>query len=359
MKLQKISNIVSPFAGISFINNAFNECGNELGISSTSIGFSYSEIIRNFGKIFFSGGNCAEDIQTHFQKHLKSIPHNNVPSADTILRGIKEHIGDKIVYIENRDGNANVKFEQAGTLSRAEIYNFMKIKLILFSILLLNLNVKAQNDTSKLSIDVTADMVSRFVWRGMPMSSSPAIQPSLSVAYGKFSIGTWASYTIAQEGLQEIDLFINYESEYFSLTLNDYFNPEEPLQIARYCQYTDSITGHLLEGVLKLNGPESFPLSLDAGVMLYGNDKKENGDNYYSTYIGLNYTAEINEIEFTPFIGITPFESMYASKLEVVNLGVTAVKTLSISDKFELPLTANFILNPHTEMVFLVIGITL
>ncbi len=90
MKLQKISNNVSPFEGISFINNAFNECGlsklidNELGIRSTSIGFSYSEIIRNFGNIFISVGNCAEDIQTHFGKHLKSIPHNNVPSADTI-----------------------------------------------------------------------------------------------------------------------------------------------------------------------------------------------------------------------------------------------------------------------------------
>ena len=28
-------------------------------------------------------------------------------------------IGNKIVSIENRDGNANVKFEQTGTLSRA------------------------------------------------------------------------------------------------------------------------------------------------------------------------------------------------------------------------------------------------
>lgn len=33
-------------------------------------------------------------------------------------------IGDKIVYIENRDGNANVKFEQAATLTRA--YNLLK-----------------------------------------------------------------------------------------------------------------------------------------------------------------------------------------------------------------------------------------
>ena len=143
---------------------------------------------------FLSGGDCAEDIQTHLGKHLKSIPGNHVPSADTILRGIKElatqntsftsnqgktydfnintklnllniksllltkqlqkdtyydfdydnqiiatekydtkhtykhtkgyfpgvaTIGNKIVYIENRDGNANVKLEQASTLSRA------------------------------------------------------------------------------------------------------------------------------------------------------------------------------------------------------------------------------------------------
>ena len=33
-------------------------------------------------------------------------------------------IGDKIVYVENRDGNANVKFEQAGTLTRA--YELLK-----------------------------------------------------------------------------------------------------------------------------------------------------------------------------------------------------------------------------------------
>jgi len=154
----------------------------------------YSDIIKNFVNVFYSGGSCAEDIQTHLGKHLKSIPGNSVPSADTILRGIKEltipnktyiskqgksydfnvntklnllniksllltgqlesdayydfdydnqiiatekydtkrtykhcngyfpgvaTIGNKIVYIENRDGNANVKFEQENTLSRA------------------------------------------------------------------------------------------------------------------------------------------------------------------------------------------------------------------------------------------------
>jgi len=205
MKLQKISTNVSPFSGISFVNNEFDKVGmsqlidSELGMRVKTVGFSYSDIIKNLGNVFYSGGDCAEDIQTHLGKHLKSIPNNHVPSADTILRGIKElttqnttfmskqeffydfninaklntlniksllltkqlerdtyydfdydnqiiatekydtkrtykhtkgyfpgiaTIGNKIVYIENRDGNANVKFEQAATLSRA--YSHLK-----------------------------------------------------------------------------------------------------------------------------------------------------------------------------------------------------------------------------------------
>jgi hypothetical protein len=200
MKLQKKSTNISPFAGISFINNEFNNTGmsqlidNVLGERVKTVGYSYSDIIKNLFNVFYSGGNCAEDIQSHLGNHLKSILENDVPSADTILRGIKElstpnsiftskqdisynfninsnlnslnikslilnkqlqkevsydfdydnqiiatekydakltykhtkgycpgvaTIGNKIVYIENRDGNVNVKFEQAATLSRA------------------------------------------------------------------------------------------------------------------------------------------------------------------------------------------------------------------------------------------------
>lgn len=200
MKIQKTSTSISPFAGISFANAIFNNCGlsqlidKELGSRVSTVGYSYSDIIRNYANIIFSGGTCAEDIQTHLGKYLKAIPNNNVPSADTMLRGVKQlatenqvftsqqdkqytfsintglnrlniksliltdqlqpgneydfdydnqviatrkydakktykknhgylpgvaSIDDMIVYIENRDGNANVKFEQAATLSRA------------------------------------------------------------------------------------------------------------------------------------------------------------------------------------------------------------------------------------------------
>ena len=200
MKVQKITNTVSPFAGISFVNYHFNNAGvtqlidTELGDRVKLFGFQYGEIIRNLNNVFLGGGDCIEDISTHLGDHLKVIPGNNVPSPDTVLRSIQElstintsftskadisydfninnklnrlniktlihtkqlyagneydfdydnqvlankkydakrtykknkgyvpgiaTIDDKIVYVENRDGNSNVKFEQAGTLERA------------------------------------------------------------------------------------------------------------------------------------------------------------------------------------------------------------------------------------------------
>lgn len=200
MKLQIKSTSVSPFAGISFVEESFRQTGlsqlidKELGARVRLFGYSYSDILKNYNNIFLSGGDCAEDIQTHLGEYLKSIPGNAVPSADTLLRGVKElatenstfkskqgisyqfninkklnllnvksllqtkqleagifydfdydnqiiatekydakrtykhtqgyfpgvaTIGNKIVYVENRDGNANVKFEQAATLTRA------------------------------------------------------------------------------------------------------------------------------------------------------------------------------------------------------------------------------------------------
>lgn len=200
MKIQKYTNTVSPFAGISFVNHSFNKSGltqlidKELGSRVKTVGYSYGDIIRNLTNVFLSGGGVVEDINSHLREHLKGIPFNSVPSADTVLRGLKElstgntvyksqsdisynfninkklnslniksllltkqlesgksydfdydnqitannkydakrtykknkgyfpgvaTIDDKIVYVENRDGNANVKFKQAATLERA------------------------------------------------------------------------------------------------------------------------------------------------------------------------------------------------------------------------------------------------
>ena len=104
VKIQKLKHKVSPFAGISLVNEAFNKVGlshlidNVLGRRVKLIGYSYSDIIRNMSNVFISGGDVVEDIDTHLGKHLKTIPYNSVPSPDTVLRGLKELSNGNTIY---------------------------------------------------------------------------------------------------------------------------------------------------------------------------------------------------------------------------------------------------------------------
>lgn len=239
----------------------------------------------------------------------------------------------------------------------------MKIKttlLTLFFFLSFQIGFsQEQVEEKNFSADVSVDLVSRYVWRGINLSESPSIQPNLAFSYKGFSFGSWASYSFARENFQEVDLFLTYETEHLNFTINDYYNPLDTLgNMGDYFHLTNKITRHTIEGMFTLSGSDNFPLSFTTGIMFYGNDRGENGKNQYSTYLELSYAAKIQKIEVTPFIGFTPAKGFYGKDFNVVNVGVTAVKNIEFSDKFKLPLKSSFIINPEQEKVFFVIGIT-
>ncbi len=105
IKVQKISNNITPFAGISFINNEFNRIGlgnlidNQLGIRVSTCGYQYSDIVRSWFDIFLCGGDCAEDIAQHLRPTLENIPQSKVPSPDTLLRSLDELAADNTTVI--------------------------------------------------------------------------------------------------------------------------------------------------------------------------------------------------------------------------------------------------------------------
>jgi len=239
----------------------------------------------------------------------------------------------------------------------------MKMKsALLIATLLLSFQFcysQEQEEEKNFSVDVSADLVSRYVWRGINLSESPSIQPNLAFAYKGFSFGSWASYSFARESFQEVDLFLTYETDHLNFTINDYYNPLDSLgNVGDYFHLKNKNTRHTLEGMFTVNGSDNFPISFTAGVMFYGYDKGDDGKNLYSTYFELSYAAKIQEIEVTPFIGFTPAKGYYGEDFNVVNIGVTAVKTIEFSDKFQLPLKSSFIINPEQEKVFFVIGVT-
>ncbi len=125
MKIQNFKTTVNPFSGNSLVNHHFNKSGmsqlidNELGVRVKYIGYQYSEIFRNLTNVFLSGGDAIEDINTHFGEHLKSIPENNVPSADTVLRAFKELTTENTVYTS--DSGLSYNFNINNKLNRLNI----------------------------------------------------------------------------------------------------------------------------------------------------------------------------------------------------------------------------------------------
>ena len=234
----------------------------------------------------------------------------------------------------------------------------MKKCYYLFSLLIMPLNAFSQDSLSH--FDISADIVSRYIWRGMALSTSPAFQPGISCTLGNFEIGSWASYTFALEPLQEVDLYMAYSVSNLTVMVYDYYNPFENIDTSEnYFDWNSETTRHLLEGSLEWSGIGDLPFTFLLATILYGNDKDESGENYFSTYFETSYAFSLKEgKELSVFAGITPFSGMYAEKFALVNLGCSLMKEIKITDNFSVPLTGSLVVNPDAQKVYAVLSIS-
>jgi len=259
--------------------------------------------------------------------------------------------------------------------------------------------LKAQDVNDKkfklpFKLNVGADLMSRYVWRGLDYGGSPSIQPTLSFSIGGFEIGYWGAMAMTHN-FAETDLFARYSIKGFTITLTDYYIPALATEVNdtkfTYSKNPDKInfdttsgdhlnryTCHSVEAVLQYKGPEKFPFSILVATYIYGNDKSPedtvftqtglvqsvNFKNRYSTYIELGYSFAVKSFNFDVFAGATPFSSVYSTPayeggFAVVNTGITAYRSVKITDNFSLPLKASLIFNPQTSGFHFVFGVTL
>jgi len=235
-------------------------------------------------------------------------------------------------------------------------------------------STNAQKDSSSVSFNVGADIVSRYIWRGSDIGRSPSIQPSIEITAGGFAIGYWGAVATSQftngsfSANQESDLYLSYTlKEMFTITLTDYFLSCDTFTNNHYYEFNENKTGHLLEATLSFNGTENIPFSFLVATNVWGADaRKANGDKFYSTYSELSYKTSIKDVELNAFVGanlIAPNldkdeSGYYGDYMGVVNLGLTGTKEIKVTEKFTMPCFVSLITNPQTENIFMVLGIT-
>lgn len=251
--------------------------------------------------------------------------------------------------------------------------------------------IKAQTDTNKYKIDMdlSADLYSRYIWRGTQFGgNSPSIQPGITATWKNLELGAWGAYSLG--GLnpsQEMDLYLDYTfaNDKFTVIVTDYYFPREN-SVYDYFEYDKDKTGHIFEGGINYNGADKCPFSFSAYVNFYGADAEKLGNDIsdtatfnkktgiqYSNYFEFGYnTTTKKDIDVNLFLGLTlnnPLKEdiktgfigetgFYGSSLGVVNLGITASKKIKIRDDYSLPITASLITNPQAERVYLIFGIS-
>jgi len=239
-----------------------------------------------------------------------------------------------------------------------------------------------QAEPGKVFLNIGADLVSRYIWRGQNFGKSAAIQPTASISAFGFTLGAWGSYAFSSHSLQiddstsitynfsELDLFISYRYKYFTLMLFDYYapGPIDTLPGNDYFNWKNKNTFHTLEASFIFDGPEKFPVQFIASVLVYGADKGKDSTgaygfgtkNNYSTYFELSYQFNVKGFGIKPFIGGIPFGSLwYGPEAGINNVGINIRKDIPVSKKFSIPIQSNLIFNPLSKKAYLVFILSL
>lgn len=222
----------------------------------------------------------------------------------------------------------------------------------------------------KVAVNTGVDLYNRYVWRGLDIANTPSVQPSLSAGISGFECGVWGAYTLSNQTSEsdEIDFWLGYTREFnqgasVSLLATDYYFPNAGIDFFNFNDY-DAVDdddnpdpgAHTLEVGLSVTGPESFPVTVSG----YVNVHNDAGNN---TYFQVDYPVTAGDTELGFFCGFTAGSEdnpgYYGTdEFSVINVGVSAVRDIKVSESFSVPLTVALVVNPEAEISHLLVGMS-
>ena len=209
---------------------------------------------------------------------------------------------------------------------------------------------------------VGSDFVSRYIWRGTDFGNSPSIQPTVAFSTGGLTIGFWGAYA-TNDVYQETDFYGGYSvdlnnSGSLYLGFTDYMFPGAGFDISNFNNYDNSngAGSHSIEINASYSGPEKLPISVAFNIFIH--NVKDN-----PVYFELGYAVPVKDVNFSLFLGGSAGNgaAYYGStrKFDIVNTGIKASKEIKITDSFSLPVFGSVFVNPATNSLFYVVGISL
>ena len=220
------------------------------------------------------------------------------------------------------------------------------------------MSFSAANAQDKVEGSVSADVVSRYVWRGQALGDA-AVQPSASLSYKGLSLSAWGSYGFLNtEDTKEFDLTLSYTVGGFNVGVTDYWFSYYGAD-NKYFEYRAHDTSHVWEANV---GYDFGPLAIQWYTNIAGADGiNKSGKRAYSSYVQLSAPFSLATCDWTATIGAVPYATSFYSDVNgfaVTNVALRATKAIPVCKKWSLPLFLEGSCNPSTKKGYLVVGFT-
>ncbi len=220
------------------------------------------------------------------------------------------------------------------------------------------MSISAANAQDKVEGSVSADVVSRYVWRGQVLGDA-AVQPSASLSYKGLSLSAWGSYGFLNtEDTKEFDLTLSYTVGGFNVGVTDYWFSYYGAD-NKYFEYRAHDTSHVWEANV---GYDFGPLAIQWYTNIAGADGiNKSGKRAYSSYVQLSAPFSLATCDWTATIGAVPYATSFYSDVNgfaVTNVALRATKAIPVCKKWSLPLFMEGSCNPSTKKGYLVVGFT-
>ena len=220
------------------------------------------------------------------------------------------------------------------------------------------MSINTANAQDKVEGSVSADVVSRYVWRGQALGDA-AVQPSASLSYKGLSLSAWGSYGFLNtEDTKEFDLTLSYTVGGFNVGVTDYWFSYYGAD-NKYFEYRAHDTSHVWEANV---GYDFGPLAIQWYTNIAGADGiNKSGKRAYSSYVQLSAPFTLATCDWTATIGAVPYATSFYSDVNgfaVTNVALRATKAIPVCKKWSLPLFMEGSCNPSTKKGYLVVGFT-
>lgn len=223
---------------------------------------------------------------------------------------------------------------------------------------------------NRLDFDLT--LKTNHLWRGLVINGSMTAMGNIHYGLDKkqnLSVGLWGGNGFDGQ-YKEINYYIQYQNNGFSIALWDLFNTTN-IESPAVFNYDRKSTTHILDLRTSYQFSEQFPLRLEADFLLYGNDREllDNLDykNRYSTYVELGYPLLKNQkIILEAYLGagfaLNGASHLYTndpnSNFDIVNTGIRTFKNIQILH-YNVPVSAVAMWNPALKIARIQLGVVL